>query len=106
MTSFANVTTDAKANIYFDGRVVSHSIHFPDGSKKTLGLIYPGTYHFGTAAPERMEIIAGSCSVVLDGESGARTVDAGGHFDVAGDSGFTITVADGICEYVCSFLDA
>ncbi len=106
MTSFANVTADAKANIYFDGRVVSHSIRFPDGSKKTLGLIYPGTYHFGTAAPERMEIIAGSCSVVFDGESGTRAVDAGGHFDVAGDSGFTITVADGICEYVCSFLGA
>ena len=32
MSSFPNVTVDAKANIYFDGRVVSHSVHFPDGS--------------------------------------------------------------------------
>lgn len=104
--SFSNVTVDSKANVYFDGRVVSHSVHFEDGSKKTLGLIYPGEYHFGTAAPERMEIIAGSCSVVFDGSSEAQSIVAGSHFDVAGNSGFTITVADGICEYVCSFLEA
>jgi uncharacterized protein YaiE (UPF0345 family) len=104
MTSFSNVTVDAKANIYFDGKVVSHTVHFPDDSKKTLGLIYPGTYHFGTAAPERMEIIAGSCAVVLDGTTDILTVEAGSTFDVAGNSGFTITVEQGICEYICSFL--
>lgn len=104
MSSFQNVTADAKANIYFDGRVVSHSIHFPDGSKKTLGLIYPGEYHFGTAAPERMEIIAGNCSVTLDGSESSADYAGGTHFDVAGNSGFTIRVSEGICEYVCSFL--
>lgn len=104
MTSFTNVTVDAKANIYFDGRVVSHTVHFPDDSKKTLGLIYPGKYHFGTAAPERMEIIAGCCSVVLDGTSDVITLEAGSSFDVAGNSGFTITVEEGVCEYICSFL--
>jgi uncharacterized protein YaiE (UPF0345 family) len=106
MTSFPNVTADAKANIYFDGKVVSHTIHFPDGSKKTLGLIYPGTYHFGTAAPERMEIIAGDCKVKLDGNTDTPSIEAGSSFDVAGNSGFTITVEDGICEYICSFLSA
>lgn len=106
MSSFSNVTVDAKANVYFDGKVVSHSVHFADGSKKTLGLIYPGEYHFGTAAPERMEIIAGSCSVVLDGTSENLSIEAGSHFDVPGNSGFTIVVADGICEYICSFLSA
>jgi uncharacterized protein YaiE (UPF0345 family) len=104
--SFAHVTVDAKANVYFDGRVVSHTVRFADDSKKTLGLIYPGEYHFGTAAPERMEIIAGACSVVLDGTSETLEVAAGTHFDVPGNSGFTITVAEGICEYVCSFLSA
>lgn len=104
MTSFSNVTVDAKANIYFDGKVVSHTVRFPDDSKKTLGLIYPGKYHFGTAAPERMEIIAGACSVVLDGTSDVITVESGSSFDVAGNSGFTITVEEGVCEYVCSFL--
>jgi uncharacterized protein YaiE (UPF0345 family) len=102
--SFSNVTVDAKANVYFDGRVVSHTVRFADDTKKTLGLIYPGEYHFGTGAPERMEIIAGACSVVLDGTSETLEVTAGTHFDVLGNSGFTITVADGICEYICSFL--
>lgn len=102
--SFSNVTVDAKANIYFDGRVVSHSVHFADGSKKTVGLIYAGEYHFGTGAPERMEIIAGTCTVVLDGKTDTQEFPAGTFFDVPGNSGFTITVANGICEYVCSFL--
>lgn len=106
MNSFSNVTADAKANVYFDGKVVSHTIHFTDGTKKTLGLIYPGKFHFGTAAPERMEIIAGCCEVLLDGTSDPLTIEAGSFFDVAGKSGFTITVDDCICEYICSFLPA
>lgn len=106
MSSFSNVSVDAKANVYFDGRVVSHTVHFNDGTKKTLGLIYPGKFHFGTAAPERMEIIAGTCSIVLDGTTETRTIEAGSAFDVAGNSGFTISVEDGICEYICSFLPA
>ncbi len=106
MSSFPNVTVDAKANVYFDGKVVSHSVHFADGTKKTLGLIYPGKYHFGTGAPERMEIIAGTCLVTLDGSSDTLAIEAGSHFDVPGNSGFTISVDDGICEYICSFLPA
>jgi len=104
MSSFTNVTVDAKANVYFDGQVVSHTVHFEDGSKKTLGLIYPGKFHFGTAAPERMEIIAGSCKVVLDGTKETLEIEAGAYFDVPGKSGFNIVVEDGICEYICSFL--
>jgi uncharacterized protein YaiE (UPF0345 family) len=106
MTSFSNVTVDAKANVYFDGRVVSHTVHFAEGTKKTLGLIFPGKFHFGTAAPERMEIIAGVCEVLLDGTSEVLTVAAGSAFEVAGNSGFSITVDDCICEYICSFLPA
>lgn len=101
---FANVTAVAKANIYFDGKVVSHSVLFPDGSKKTLGLIYPGTYHFGTEAAEQMDIIAGGCRVTLDGQTQANDYGAGQSFRVPAKSGFTIVVASGICEYVCSFL--
>jgi purine/pyrimidine-nucleoside phosphorylase len=69
---FSNVTALAKANVYFDGKVVSHTILFADGSKKTLGLIYPGSYHFGTDKAERMEIVAGDCQVVLDGQVSPR----------------------------------
>jgi hypothetical protein len=101
---FAGVTVVTKANVYFDGKVVSHSVLFPDGSKKTLGLIYAGSYHFGTDAAERMEIVAGSCRVTLDGQAAVKTYNAGEFFDVPAKSGFTIEVSSGIAEYICSFL--
>jgi uncharacterized protein YaiE (UPF0345 family) len=101
---FVGVTVVAKANVYFDGNVISHTVIFKDDTKKTLGLIRPGTYHFNTGAPERMEVIAGDCRVTLDGSKEERAYGAGTHFDVPGNSGFTITVASGLCEYVCSFL--
>lgn len=103
-SEFKNVTAVAKANVYFDGRVVSHSILFPDGSKKTLGLIYPGQYHFGTDKAERMEIVAGACSVKLDGSGESRVHAAGSFFDVPAKSGFDIAVESGIAEYICSFI--
>ena len=103
-TQFTNVTAVTKANVYFDGRVVSHSILFPDGSKKTLGLIYPGEFHFGTDQAERMEIVAGSCAVKLDGSGATQDYPAGSMFDVPAKSGFAIEVKSGICEYICSFI--
>jgi len=102
---FSNVTATAKANVYFDGKVVSHTIILASGEKKTLGLIYPGQFHFGTGKAERMEITAGDCRVKLDGSSDTASHTAGTHFDVPANSGFDIEVAAGICEYVCSFLD-
>lgn len=101
---FDHVSAETKANVYFDGKVVSHTILLPDGSKKTLGLIYPGSYHFGTELAEVMEITDGACRVRLDGSAEARGVAAGGRFEVPARSGFTIEVADGICQYVCSFV--
>lgn len=103
-TEFSGVTVHTKANIYFDGRVVSHTVLMPDGAKKTLGLIQPGSYHFGTGAPERMEIVAGACRVTLDGQTETKAYAAGTYFDVPGNSGFTIDVDAGLCEYICSFL--
>lgn len=101
---FKGVTAVTKANIYFDGRVVSHSLIFPDQSKKTLGLIFPGEFHFGTDQSERMEIIAGECLVKLDGQADIATYSAGDTFVVPAKSGFDIGVKSGVCEYVCSFL--
>src|SRR4030095_5831554 len=100
---FENVTAVAKANVYFEGKVISHSLLFPDGSKKTLGLIYPGKFHFGTDKPERMALIAGACGVNLDGESAVKSYTAGQAFEVPGKSGFDIEVTSGLCEYICSF---
>jgi uncharacterized protein YaiE (UPF0345 family) len=101
---FENVTVEAKANVYFGGKVVSHTVLFADGSRKTVGLIYEGEYHFGTDAAERMEIIAGACEVVLDGSAERLEVAAGGAFEVPAQSGFTIRTGAAGCEYVCSFL--
>jgi uncharacterized protein YaiE (UPF0345 family) len=103
-TEFRGVTVVTKANVYFEGKVVSHSILFPDGSKKTLGLIYPGRFHFGTDKAERMEIVAGECTVKLDGSNSSVMYAAGQVFEVLGKSGFDIEVKSGICEYICSFL--
>jgi uncharacterized protein YaiE (UPF0345 family) len=101
---FANVTVVTKANVYFDGKVVSHSVLFADGSKKTVGLIYPGAFHFGTKAAERMELVAGSARVKLHGRKAWKKYAAGQLFDVPANSGFDIEVKQGICEYICSFI--
>lgn len=100
---FENVTAVCKANIYFDGKVVSHTMKGADGSRKTLGLIYPGEFKFNTGAPEKMEIIAGVCRVQLAGETAWREYPAGTAFEVPGNSSFAITVSGGIAEYICSF---
>jgi purine/pyrimidine-nucleoside phosphorylase len=101
---FTGVTVMTKANIYFNGDVVSHTIRFPNDEKKTLGLIRPGAFHFNTEAPERMEIVAGTCRVTLDGATEVAEYTAGDAFDVPGKSGFGIEVRTGLCEYICSFL--
>src|SRR3989449_3785059 len=94
---FTGVSAVTKANIYFDGKVVSHSLLFPDGSKKTLGIIYPGKFHFGTDKAERMEIVAGQCAVKLDGRTETTTWSAGQVFEVPAKSGFDIEVKSGLC---------
>jgi len=103
-TEFRGVTVVTKANLYFDGRVVSHTLIFPDESRKTLGLIYPGQYHFGTVKAERMELVAGTCIVKLDGQTTTSPYAAGQAFEVPAMSGFDIEVKQGVCEYICSFL--
>ena len=103
-TQFTHVTAVAKANVYFEGKVVSHTLLFPDGSKKTLGLIYPGKFHFGTDQAERMEIVAGECVVKIDGKKKITTYGAEKAFEVPAKSGFDIEVKSGICEYICSFI--
>jgi uncharacterized protein YaiE (UPF0345 family) len=101
---FDGVSVITRANVYFRGNVVSHAVVFPDGSRKTLGLIFPGKYHFNTKAPEEMAIVTGNCKVTLDGASGTEKYSPGDKFNVPGDSGFTIEVDHELCEYICSFL--
>ena len=100
---FEDATVNVKANVYFGGKVVSHTVVLKDGSKKTLGLIYPGSYSFNTGDPERMDIVAGACRVKLPGQGAWKDCRAGGFFDVPGNSSFEIVVDEGVAEYVCSF---
>jgi purine/pyrimidine-nucleoside phosphorylase len=100
---FDNVSVLCKANVYFDGKVISHTLLFPDGTKKTVGLIYPGSFTFNTDAPERMEIIAGRCRVRQAGDDHWTPYTAGTFFLVPGKSSFEIAVEEGFTEYVCSF---
>lgn len=100
---YEGVTALCKANIYFDGKVVSHTLNFADGSKKSLGLIYPGNFRFNTGVPERMDIVAGQCRARLAGSETWVEYAAGSGFDIPGDSYFEIAVTEGIAEYICSF---
>ncbi len=98
------VNVVCKANVYFDGGVVSHTVWMKDGSRKTIGIIRPGKYKFDTGAAELMEIISGTCKVKLPGAAKPKTFKAGTKFKVPEKSSFEISVEKGLGEYVCSFL--
>lgn len=102
MSHFDNVSIIKKANVYFDGKCVSHTVLFPDGSRKTVGVIFPSALTFSTAAPETMEINAGACRVRLAGETEWKTYGAGDSFEIPGNSRFDIEVID-MLDYVCHF---
>ena len=96
------VAVTTKANVYFDGKCVSHGITFPDGTKKSVGVILPASLSFSTGAPEIMECVAGACEYRLAGSEQWLTSTAGGKFSVPGNSKFEIRVADAY-HYICHF---
>lgn len=100
---FEGVGVVCEANVFFDGKVVSHTVLFSDGSKKSLGLIYPGTYRFNTQVAENMAITKGSCKAKIGDGGEWRQYGPGQSFDVAAGSFFEITAESGIVQYVCSF---
>jgi purine/pyrimidine-nucleoside phosphorylase len=97
------VAVTTKANVYFDGKCVSHTITFADGTRKSVGVILPATLTFTTGAPEIMEGVGGSCRVRLKGETEWKTWGPGQSFDVPGNSSFDIEVAGEPYHYVCHF---
>lgn len=102
MSKFDSVSVVKKANIYFDGKCVSHTLHFADGSRKSVGVIFPGVLTFNTAEPERMEITAGSCRVRLPGAEDWHVFRTGDSFSVAANSNFDIEPLETL-DYVCHF---
>ena len=98
----ANISITTQANVYFDGKCVSHGITLADGSRKSVGVVLPSTLTFNTGAPEIMECVAGSCEYKLAGSASWVTSLPGEKFSVPGDSKFDIRVADAY-HYICHF---
>lgn len=103
MESFEKVTAVKKANIYFDGKVTSRTILFEDGTRKTLGIMMPGEYEFGTAAAEIMEVLQGTLTVLLPGETEWKTYNEGESFQIPADSKFKV-IAEQVADYCCSYV--
>ena len=103
MSEFKNVTVVKKANVYFNGTVTSRTVLFADGSKKTLGIMLPGDYEFGTADKEIMEILAGKLDVLLPGSTAWRAFKGGDTFEVAANAKFKLKVTE-IVDYCCSYI--
>lgn len=103
MDRFEQVSVVKKANVYYDGKVTSRTVLFADGTKKTLGVILPGEYSFGTADKEHMEILAGSLRALLPGAAAWATFAEGDTFEVAANSRFSVAT-DGVCDYCCSYM--
>ena len=100
-----NISVQAQANVYFDGKCISHSLTLADGSKKSVGVILPATLTFNTGAPEIMECVGGACEYRLAGADQWVKSSPGESFSVPGNSKFDIRVAPG-CDayhYICHF---
>ena len=96
------IAVTTQANVYFDGKCVSHGIQFADGTKKSVGVILPATLTFNTGAPEIMECVAGSCEYKLAGSDAWVKSSAGEQFNVPGNSKFDIRVTEAY-HYICHF---
>ena len=96
------VTVTTQANVYFDGKCVSHGITLPDGTKKSVGVVLPATLTFNTGAPEIMECVGGSCEYKLAGSDQWIRSSAGEKFSVPGNSKFEIRVTEPY-HYICHF---
>jgi purine/pyrimidine-nucleoside phosphorylase len=100
---FKGITVIKKANVYFDGKVTSRTVLFTDGTKKTLGIMMPGEYEFGTADKEIMEMLAGKMDVLLPGARDWKSVSAGESFEVPANAKFKLKVPV-LVDYCCSYI--
>lgn len=104
MSTFENVTIVKAANVYFDGKVTSRTIKFADGSTKSLGLMQPGEYEFGTAKREIIEIMVGELEVLLPGANEWQKISVGESFEVPANASFNVNV-QAVTDYCCAYLD-
>lgn len=100
---YQGVELATKANVYFDGKCVSHAFVLADGTKKSVGVVLPATLTFNTGAPEIMECVAGACRVRMKGEADWASYAAGQSFSVPADSSFDIEVSGEPFHYICHY---
>jgi uncharacterized protein YaiE (UPF0345 family) len=98
---FDGVSVSKKANVYFDGKCVSHTVTLPDGIRKSVGVILPSTLRFDLSTKEIMEVVEGTAYVSINGQAEKAftagqswTVEAGGYFVIR---------AEQPVHYVCHF---
>ncbi len=103
ITMFKNVSIVKKANVYFGGKVTSRTVIFDGGEKKTLGIMMPGEYEFGTEDKEIMEILGGAMDVLLPDETIWKTISEGQSFEVPSNSKFKLVVKE-VTDYCCSYI--
>lgn len=101
-THIDGVSVATQASVYFDGKCVSHQLTFPDGTRKSVGVVLPATLTFNTGAAEIMECVAGSCDYRLAGSEVWQSSSAGQRFAVPANSSFDIRVSDAY-HYICHF---
>ncbi len=99
--SFDHVSVNKLANLFFDGKCISHSIHLADGSKKSVGVILPSTLTFNIGTPEVMELLQGKGRVQVNGGDW-QTIDGAMTFSVPENGQFVIEVTETV-HYVCHF---
>jgi len=100
--TLSNVTLTTQANVYFDGKCVSHGFTAADGSKASVGVILPATLTFNTGAAEVMECVAGGCEYKLAGSDEWKPSGPGEQFSIPANSSFDIRVAE-VYHYICRF---
>jgi uncharacterized protein YaiE (UPF0345 family) len=103
MDRFENVTIMKQANCYFDGNVTSRTVLFADGTRKTLGIMMPGEYAFGTGDKEIMEILAGELDVLLPGSTTWEHFTGGQQFTVPAHASFQLRVQQ-VTDYCCAYV--
>ena len=101
-TTLPNVTLTTQANVYFDGKCVSHGFTLADGNKKSVGVVLPATLTFNTGAAEIMECVGGSCEYKLAGSDEWKKSGPGDKFSIPANSSFEIRVTEPY-HYICHF---
>lgn len=102
MSVFKNVNLVKEANVYFDGNVTSRTVEFEDGTTKSLGIMLPGEYTFGTNDAEIMEMLSGDLEVKLPNEDW-KTLNTPESFQVGANSSFDVKVKS-VTDYCCSYI--